>query len=69
VAAWDELLRENPGLELNTMEMKDLLEIQRYTQVFIHPSLVINEQLECVGRFPKKYEILDWFQQALQEEA
>ena len=69
VAAWDELLHEHPELDLNIVEFKDLLEIQNYTQVFIYPSLVINEQLVCVGRFPKKYEILGWFQQALQAEA
>jgi hypothetical protein len=69
VAAWNELIREHPGLELGTVEVKDVLEIQRYTQVFIYPSLVINEQLVCVGRFPKKCEILGWFKQALQTEA
>jgi hypothetical protein len=69
VAARDELLRENHGLELNTTEVKDLLEIQCYTQVFIYPSLVINEKLVCVGRFPKKDEILSWFHEAIQLEA
>ena len=65
LAAWNELLREHPGLELDILELKELLEIQRYTQVFVYPSLVVNEQLVCVGRFPSKDEILSWFQQAL----
>jgi hypothetical protein len=69
VAAWNELICEHIGLELNTVEVKDLSEIQRYTQVFIYPSLVINEQLVCVGRFPKKCEILGWLKQALLTEA
>jgi hypothetical protein len=65
LAAWNELLREHPGLELDIVELKDLLEIQRYTQVFVYPSLVVNEQLVCVGRFPKKDEVLVWFQQVI----
>ena len=69
LAAWDELLHEHPGLELSTVEVKDVLEIQRYTQVFIYPSLVINEKLVSVGQFPKKCEILGWFQEALHSEA
>ena len=69
LAAWYELLHEHPGLHLNTVEVKDQLEIQHYTQVFIYPSLVINEKLVCVGRFPKKDDILVWFQQALHSEA
>ncbi len=69
LAAWNELVSEHPGLEIDIVEVNDLLKIQRYTQVFIYPSLVVNEQLVCVGRFPSKDEILIWFQQALQEEA
>ncbi|MCX6036735.1 MAG: thioredoxin family protein [Chloroflexi bacterium] len=65
LAAWNELLREHPGLELDILELKELLEIQRYTQVFVYPSLVVNEQLVCVGRFPKKEEIISWLCQAL----
>jgi len=64
-AAWNELLREHPGLELDIVELKDLLEIQRYTQVFVYPSLVVNEQLVCVGRLPKKEESISWLRQAL----
>jgi hypothetical protein len=69
VAAQESLLDGHPGQELEITEVKDLQDIQHYTAVFIYPSLVINEQLVCVGRFPKKYEILGWFQQALQAEA
>jgi len=65
LAAWNELLHEHPGLELDILELKELLEIQRYTQVFVYPSLVVNEQLVCVGRFPSKDENLIWLRQAL----
>ena len=58
LAAWNELLHEHPGSELDILELKELLEIQPYTQVFVYPSLVVNEQLVCVGRFPSKNEIL-----------
>ncbi len=68
VAAQNSLLDEHPGLEVEITEIKDLQGIQHFTQVFIYPSLVVNEQLVCVGRFPKKDEILAWFQQALQAE-
>jgi hypothetical protein len=69
VAAQNSLLDEHPGQEVKIIEIKDLQEIERYTAVFIYPSLVINEKLVCVGRFPKHGEILAWFQQALQAEA
>lgn len=69
VVAQNSLLAEHPGLEVQITEIKDLQGIQRYTAVFVYPSLVVNEQLVCVGRFPKKEEILVWFQQVFLEEA
>ena len=69
VAAQINLLVEHPGQGVDIIEVKDLQDILRYTAVFIYPSLVINEQLVCVGRFPNKDDILVWFHQALQEEA
>jgi hypothetical protein len=69
LAAQKSLVDEHPGQEIEIVEVKDIQEIQRYTAVFIYPSLVINEILVCVGRFPKNGEILAWFQQALQTEA
>ena len=65
LVAWNELLHEHPGSELDILELKELLEIQPYTQVFVYPSLVVNEQLVCMGRFPSKDENLIWLQQAL----
>ena len=69
LAAQKSLFDEYPGQELDIVEVRNIEEIQRYTAVFIYPSLVINEQLVCVGRFPKNGEILAWFRQALQTEA
>ena len=50
-------------------EVRELSEIEKITPVVIYPSLVLNDRLVCVGRFPSKEDILVWFQQALQEEA
>jgi hypothetical protein len=38
-------------------------EIQRYTPVFAFPSLVVNEKLVCVGRFPSRAEVLAWIRE------
>ena len=36
-----------------------------YTPVVILPSLVVNEKLVCVGRFPKKDEVIGWLREAV----
>jgi len=40
--------------------LKDLLEIQCYTQVFGYPSLLVNEQPVDVEVFSKQEEIISW---------
>jgi hypothetical protein len=65
VAAQNEPQQTNPELEIAVAEVKTLSEIHEITQVFILPSLMINEKLVCVGRFPKKEEIIAWLQEAL----
>jgi hypothetical protein len=65
VAAQVALCTEYPGLLVDISEVRDIAEIEKITPVFIYPSLVVNDKLVCVGRFPKKGEILVWFQQAL----
>ncbi len=67
LAAEAALSLENPDLLIEISEVRDLSEIARYTPVFIYPSLVVNDRLVCVGRFPSKDEVLIWFQQALAE--
>jgi disulfide oxidoreductase YuzD len=65
LAAQAALSMEYPDLLIDIFEVRDLVEIEKVTPVFIYPSLVVNDRLVCVGRFPKKDEILVWFQQAL----
>jgi len=66
VAAQNELQKTHPDLELAVAEVKTLSEIDKITHVFILPSLVVNEKLVCVGRFPHKEEVIGWLQEALQ---
>jgi disulfide oxidoreductase YuzD len=65
VAAQAALRVEYPDLLVEISEVRDLAEIEKITPVFIYPSLVVNDRLVCVGRFPRKSEILIWLQQAL----
>jgi len=69
LAAQTALSQEFPDLLVEIAEVRECSEIEKITPVVIYPSLVVNDRLVCVGRFPKKDEILIWFQQALQEEA
>lgn len=66
-AAWSILQKEHPSLQLQIQELTSSAEIMHYTPVTVYPSLVINEQLVCVGRFPKKDEVIGWLKEALQE--
>jgi hypothetical protein len=67
LAAQAGLCVEAPDLLIEISEVKDLAEIAKFTPVLIYPSLVVNDRLVCVGRFPSKEEVLVWFQQALAE--
>jgi|YNPNPStandDraft_1061719.scaffolds.fasta_scaffold06982_10 hypothetical protein len=53
-----------PPLQIE--EFTTSTEIMRYTPVTVYPSLVINERLVCVGRFPKKEEVLSWLRDAFE---
>ena len=65
LAALATIQEARPDVQVEVVEVKQRLEIEKYTPVTIYPSLVVNEQLVCVGRFPKKEEIVGWLQQAL----
>mgnify|MGYP002391681257 CR=1 FL=1 len=67
MAAKNELRKTIPGLESTVEEIKELAEIEKYTPVVILPSLVVDEKLVCVGRFPKKEEIIGWLLEAVSE--
>jgi disulfide oxidoreductase YuzD len=66
LAAQTALSQEYPDLLVEIVEVRERSEIEKITQVIIYPSLVVNDRLVCVGRFPKKDDILAWFHQALQ---
>lgn len=65
MAAQAALRVEYPDFQVEISEVRELAEIEKIKLVFIYPSLVVNDQLVCVGRFPKKSKILIWLQQAL----
>jgi hypothetical protein len=66
VAAQQELLHEHPDLEVEITEVKDLPEILKYTAVISYPSLMVNEKLVCVRRFPRKAEVACWLRLAME---
>jgi hypothetical protein len=68
-AAQYELQKTHPELEITVEEVKALEEMEKYTAVVILPSLVVNEKLVCVGRFPKKDEVVCWLQEAVEGNA
>ena len=68
-AAQYELRKHLPGLEIVIEEVKELAEIEEYTPVIILPSLVVNDKLVCIGRFPKKDEVVEWLQHVADEGA
>ena len=68
-AAERELRKTLPDLDLAIEEVKSLAEMEKFTPVVILPSLVVNEQLVCVGRFPKKNEVIGWLRKAAEDGA
>ena len=66
LAAEDELQSIYPNIEISVTEVKELSEMEKYTAVVILPSLLIDEKLVCVGRFPKKGEIIGWIKEAVE---
>ena len=66
LAARNALRKTHPNFDISITEVKDLVEMEEYTNVVIYPSLVINEKLVCIGRFPKKEEVIGWLQQAME---
>ena len=67
MAAQRTLQKTWPELEIGITEIKTIPEMEKYTPVLILPSLVVNEKLVCVGRFPKKDEVINWLQEAFEE--
>lgn len=65
LAAQNEFLKAHLDLEIDLTEIKALAEIEKITPVVILPSLMINDNLVCVGRYPSKEEIIGWLQKAI----
>ena len=65
LAALSTIQEARPDVQVEVVEVKQRLEIEKYTPVTVYPSLVVNEQLVCVGRFPRKDEIVGWLQRML----
>ncbi len=66
IAASNELRKTYPDLDFSITEDKKLEEMEKYTHVVCYPSLVINEKLVCIGRFPKKDEVIGWLKEAME---
>jgi hypothetical protein len=64
MAAQQELLPHFPELELEISELSDPAQIGKYAFVLVLPTLVIEEQVACSGRFPGKDEIKAWLKAA-----
>jgi len=71
VAALDELRKEQPGIESVVTNIKEAQDILQYTQVLMAPELVVNGELVylCLGRIPKKEEVIGWLREALNRPA
>ncbi len=67
VAAQRDLKNEYPELNMAITEVKDWANIEKYTYVLSAPSLVVNEKLVCIGRFPSRQEALEWIKNAIEE--
>ena len=66
IVAQKHISQEYPDQEIVVSELKDWMHIEQYTYVLAAPSLVVNEQLVCVGRVPSKEEILGWLRSAIE---
>jgi len=69
VAAKRVLNVDYPELEISITELKDWVHIEQYTPVLAAPSLVVNERLVCVGRFPTRQEVIGWLSSAIEEKS
>ena len=63
----EELLEEDPSLEITLEHLEDPLEIEQY-DIFFTPALVVNEKVVCAGRVPIKEEVVEWMRAALQQQ-
>jgi hypothetical protein len=67
VTAKSDVQNEYPELKVAIIELKDWVHIEQYTPILSAPSLVVNERLVCVGRFPSREEVSGWIKNAIEE--
>ncbi len=51
-----------PDINLDIIEVTEVSDILKITPVFVYASLMIEDKLVCVGRFPKKEEVAGWLE-------
>jgi small redox-active disulfide protein 2 len=56
------------GAEATFEKVEDFNQIMQYPIMFT-PGLVINEELVCAGRIPRRAEVVNWVKLALSREA
>ena len=56
--------KEFPDLSLDIQKVSSMVEIQKYTPVTAFPSLMVADELVCVGRYPHREEIVEWLRKA-----
>ncbi len=66
-AAQASLLSEFPDLQVSITEVRDMVEIQKYTLVMIAPGLVIDEKLVYDLWIPRKEQVVGWLREAIQK--
>ncbi len=60
VSALQEVLKEKPDLQVQISEVSQADEIGKYAQVLVLPTLVINGNVVCSGRYPSRLEVIQW---------
>ena len=63
--AFQELLQQYPKLEVSIRDVSEAAEIGKVAFTLVLPTLVINEQVVCTGRFPSREEVGGWLRQAI----
>jgi hypothetical protein len=64
-AATQELLQQNPNLEISISDVSDSNEIGKFASTLVLPTLIINGKTVSNGRFPTREEIGGWLREAM----